>query len=87
MIEGLEQLNANFNKLLSKTGVVNEKALGEVGLDLLGKSVDKAPIDTGDLRGSGSMKPAPPAGGRGVRLGQGGRIRLHGVVDGLLLRI
>lgn len=53
-IGGLEQLNNNFSKLLSNMDSVNNKALRDVGLDLLGKSVDLAPVDKGDLRGSGS---------------------------------
>lgn len=55
-IEGLRELEAKLNKVLSESDTINHKALNDVALDLLGKSIELAPIDKGDLRGSGSAK-------------------------------
>lgn len=55
-IEGLDELTNNFNNIIKKMGKVNVKAFTDDCLDLLGKSVRDAPIDTGDLRGSGSLQ-------------------------------
>lgn len=54
--EGLDSLEKGLNAALKKVGSVNEKALKDIALDLLGKAVEIAPLDTGDLRGSGSVK-------------------------------
>ncbi|AGK98168.1 HK97 gp10 family phage protein [Clostridium pasteurianum] len=53
-IEGLAELEKNFDKALKEMGVINNKAFTDITLDLLGKSVKEAPVDLGDLRGSGS---------------------------------
>ena len=55
-LEGLSELEKGFNDALKKIGIVNDKALQDVALDLLGKAKELAPVDTGDLRGSGSVK-------------------------------
>ena len=53
-LEGLSELQKGFNDAIKKLGSANGKAFVDVTLDLLGKSIDLAPIDKGDLRGSGS---------------------------------
>jgi hypothetical protein len=53
-VDGLAELEKNFDKALKEMGVINNKAFTDVVLDLLGKSVPLAPVDEGDLRGSGS---------------------------------
>lgn len=55
-LEGMNELENNFNKLLGDMDSVKNKSLQDIGLDLLGKAVDLAPIDKGDLRGSGSAQ-------------------------------
>ena len=55
-LDGLKELESNFNKLLKIMDTVNQKALKDDALDLLGKAVNLAPVDSGDLRGSGSVK-------------------------------
>ncbi|MDF2884740.1 MAG: hypothetical protein K0R54_5310 [Clostridiaceae bacterium] len=55
-LEGLSELEKGFNEALKKVGIVNDKALHDVALDLLGKAKELAPVDTGDLRGSASME-------------------------------
>lgn len=52
-IEGLEQAQRAFKQRLQNVNTFTPKALREVAFDLLGKSKELAPIDTGDLRGSG----------------------------------
>lgn len=56
-LEGLKELEKNFNNLLSKMDKVNHDALQKAAIDLLGKAIDLAPVDKGDLRGSGTVKP------------------------------
>ncbi len=52
-VEGLKQLERQFNKKAEKLERGNSKALTDVVLDLAGESIRKAPVDLGDLRGSG----------------------------------
>jgi hypothetical protein len=51
--DGLRELQAALDKKLIELQGVTEKAIKEVTLDLLGKSVKLAPVKEGDLRGSG----------------------------------
>lgn len=53
-VDGLAELEKNFDKALKEIGEINNEAFTDVVLDLLGKSVPLAPVDLGDLRGSGS---------------------------------
>lgn len=53
-LEGLDKVMKTINKQIAKMEeVVTTEALEDIGLDLLGKSVMQAPVDTGDMRGSG----------------------------------
>ncbi|MDP4143183.1 MAG: hypothetical protein Q8936_01695 [Bacillota bacterium] len=76
-IDGLASLENNFNRIIKDLGEVNTKAFTDNVLDLLGKSVELAPVDTGDLRGSGS------ANIQGVQIAKGnkeGNISVTGTV-------
>lgn len=53
-LEGVRELEKGLNDSIKKLGTVNAKAFTDDVLDLLSKSVESAPVDTGDLRGSGS---------------------------------
>jgi hypothetical protein len=55
VVEGIDKVARNINRQLEKMKEVSIEGLEEVGLDLLGKAVRQAPVDTGDLRGSGSV--------------------------------
>lgn len=55
-MDGLRELEANFDKLLKKTEVKSKKGFKEVCEDLIGKSINLAPVDIGDLRGSGHVE-------------------------------
>lgn len=46
-----------------------ERAVAEVGEDLLGRSLDLAPKESGDLRRSGNSRPYDGPGGPGVSVG------------------
>lgn len=52
----MDELKINFDAPLSIAKTVGQKSIEDCGLDLLGKSKLLAPIDKGDLRGSGSME-------------------------------
>jgi hypothetical protein len=55
-LKGLREVQAAFDaKLKEIDGKVTPEALKEVAFDLLGKAVQLAPVDTGDLRGSGAV--------------------------------
>ena len=54
-IEGLQQAQQRLNRELAKIKVGVREGLLLVGLDCLGKSVSDAPVDKGDLRGSGYL--------------------------------
>ncbi len=54
-ISGLDSVLSNLEDINRRIKQAVPKALTDVGLDLLGKSKEKAPIDTGDLRGTGFM--------------------------------
>lgn len=57
-LEGLAELEAALNRALKNIEGDASAGLAEVAQDLKGKSVQLAPIDTGDLRGSGYANPA-----------------------------
>lgn len=52
-ILGIEDVNRAFDEKIKKVKRYTAKAMTDVTLDLLGKAVERAPVDTGDLRGSG----------------------------------
>lgn len=54
-VEGIDNVIRNINRQIGKMKEVSVKGVEDVGLDLLGKAVRDAPVDTGDLRGSGSV--------------------------------
>ena len=58
VVEGIDKVARNINRQLEKMKEVSIEGLEEVGLDLLGKAVRQAPVDTGDLRGSGPFRSA-----------------------------
>ena len=51
-LKGLEKTLKELNKRVSNAESATPKVLNDVALDLKGKSQARAPIDTGDLRGS-----------------------------------
>lgn len=51
---GLKEIEKSFNEKLKKVRQYSVKGMTDVVLDLLSESVQLAPVDTGDLRGSGS---------------------------------
>jgi hypothetical protein len=55
-LEGLEKVTRELNSRLKKIKTVSAKGLADVCLDCLGRSVERAPVDLGDLRGSGYAK-------------------------------
>jgi hypothetical protein len=52
-LEGLKEVQAAFDKKLKQIQGYTKEAITDVTLDLTGKAVLLAPVDTGDLRGSG----------------------------------
>jgi hypothetical protein len=55
-LEGLEKVTRELNSRITKVKNVTAKGLTDISLDCLGKSVQRAPVDLGDLRGSGYVK-------------------------------
>lgn len=55
-VSGLENIQRNLNQRLRKVKKVTREGMTDVVLDGLSKSVQKAPVDMGDLRGSGYAK-------------------------------
>lgn len=55
-LKGLAQVQAMFDKKLKDIERATPQAIKDVTLDLLGKAVNLAPVDTGDLRGSGKAE-------------------------------
>lgn len=53
VILGIEKAVKAFQKRASNVKSFTPKAMRDIGQDLLGKSVERAPVDQGDLRGSG----------------------------------
>lgn len=54
-VTGLKQAQRAFSDRLKNIQNYAPKAIKDVSFDLLGKSVALAPVDTGDLRGSGKV--------------------------------
>lgn len=54
-LKGLSDIQRKMNRQLKRIGEGSKQGLIDVALDLQGKSTERAPIDTGDLRGSGYM--------------------------------
>jgi len=54
-VDGLNELEANFNKLLRQTDIKCKEKFKDVCEDLIGKAINLAPVDLGDLRGSGHV--------------------------------
>lgn len=52
-IEGIDKAVAQLDKRISRIKTYTPKAMRDIGQDLLGKSVKRAPLDNADLRGSG----------------------------------
>lgn len=52
---GIDAVQRNLNSMFEQIEDLIPRALTDVGLDLLGKAKLLAPIDTGDLRGTGAM--------------------------------
>lgn len=52
-IKGLKELQDKFKTLSAEAAKAAEHALGVCAADLWGKAVDMAPVEFGDLRGSG----------------------------------
>lgn len=50
------QLRSRVDAAKAKLAQASRRALQEVTLDLIGKAITRAPIDTGDLRGSGASE-------------------------------
>lgn len=53
-VEGIDKVLRNINRQIARMKEVTVEGVEDVGLDLLGKAVRDAPVDTGDLRGSGT---------------------------------
>ncbi len=52
-VQGLDKLQKEINKKIAKVNTFTPEALDDIRLDLEGKSKDRAPVDKGDLKGSG----------------------------------
>lgn len=52
-IEGLAKAQKAFQKLMDDVPQYAASAVVDVAVDLLGEAVRQAPVDTGDMRGSG----------------------------------
>lgn len=52
-VDGLSKVTKELNSRLSKAKNMTASGMHDVVLDCLSRSVDRAPVDLGDLRGSG----------------------------------
>lgn len=52
-LEGLDKVTRELNNRLKKVKTATVKGIADITLDCLGKSVQRAPVELGDLRGSG----------------------------------
>lgn len=52
-VEGIGRVVSNLNRIANNMRGNIDRAVSDIALDLLSKSQQRAPIDTGDLRGSG----------------------------------
>jgi hypothetical protein len=55
-MKGLKEIQNNFNKILKNIGDFSKESLQDVVLDLQGVSQDRAPVETGNLRGTGNSE-------------------------------
>lgn len=55
-ISGIAEVMSNMKRYEAKLETAIESALNDIGADLQRRSQERAPIDTGDLRGSASFK-------------------------------
>jgi hypothetical protein len=55
-LEGLDEAMAKLNAKLGEVEGLTAEAVRDVGLAILGQAVEDAPVDTGDLRRSGSLQ-------------------------------
>lgn len=54
-IRGMREVQRNLARLVDELGKAAAEGVEDAALDLLGRAVRDAPVDTGDLRGSGSV--------------------------------
>jgi len=54
-IRGTREVQRNLARLIDELGQAATEGVEDAALDLLGRAVRDAPVDTGDLRGSGSV--------------------------------
>lgn len=54
-LTGISEVMAKLGAALSSTGDMTKSGMADVLNDIWQRAADKAPVDTGDLRGSGSM--------------------------------
>jgi len=55
-VRGLKQVKMNFDKVNKEIERAIKEGITEATLDLLRRSKQEAPLDTGDLRGSGTSE-------------------------------
>ena len=55
-IDGVDELDTRLQRLAIQTDGPADRALRDSANDLLGRAVTLAPVDTGDLRGSGNVQ-------------------------------
>lgn len=58
--DGVDRLRRHFDAISDATDAQLRDALGDIGEDLLDKSLDIVPYDEGDLYGSGFVSPVTP---------------------------
>ena len=52
-MRGIDNVMRNLQAKINEIKDATKEAVNEVALDLIGKAKERAPLDTGDLRGSG----------------------------------
>ena len=55
-VDGLSEVEARLNRAIQEIQGATKQSIMDVSFDLLGKAVNLAPVDTGDLRGSGKAE-------------------------------
>lgn len=55
-VKGLKDVQKAFNQALKQTDSATKQEIKDITFDLLGKSVDLAPVEFGDLKGSGKAE-------------------------------
>ena len=68
-LTGIREATDNLNQLLNQIKGYTGKELKKIGLDLQGKAQRRAPVDTGDLRGSATTELISHRGGHTVEVG------------------